>query len=258
MSNGTNGSGRTMHLGNGGAGSSGPTPAGNFAGKKNPFKEFKTYQKEFAAANDLPTLKKVLEDNGVEMSDKFENYISSGAYPLKNAKEFMKGALLTMSHFGDGEKFIGFGAYKRSNSSTVAYYAHPVVVGSQANGYIAVNIGHPSSRSKSIYGTGAHEAYHQVEGLMGDRKGISYKQYSQDVVTKVYTKWSANKANNSTGNVKTDFATHISNYGATSNVEALSEAMKNVITKKARASTLSKGIYKAVRSDAEKYKPFIK
>lgn len=257
MSNGTNGSGRTMHLGNSG-GSAGPTPAGNFAGKKNPFKEFKTYQKEFAAANDLPTLKKVLEDNGVQMSDKFEKYITEGKYPIERAKDFMKGTLLTMSHFGDGEKFIGFGAYKRTNSSTVAYYAHPTVVGSQANGYIAVNIGHPSSRSKSIYGTGAHEAYHQVEGLMGDRKGISYKKYSQDVVTQVYTKWSGNKANNSSGNVKTDFAKHISPYGATSNVEALSEAMKNVITKKARASSLSKGIYKAVRSDAEKYKPFIK
>ena len=257
MSNGTNGSNRTMHLGNN-SGGGGPTPAGNFKGNKKPFKEFKTYQKEFAAANDLPTLKKVLEDNGVEMSDKFEDYIASGKYPLKNAKDFMKGALLTMSHFGDGDKFVGFGAYKRSNSGTVAYYAHPTVVGAQANGYIAVNIGHPSSRSKSIYGTGAHEAYHQVEGLMGDRKGISYKQYSQDVVTKVYTKWSGDKANKSSGNVKTDFAKHISPYGATSNVEALSEAMKNVISKKARASSLSKGIYKAVRSDAEKYKPFFK
>lgn len=257
MSNGTNGSSRTMHLGNGGTGA-GPTPAGNFAGKKNPFKEFKTYQKEFAAANDLPTLKKVLEDNGVQMSDKFERYISEGQYPIKNAKDFMKGALLTMSHYGDGEKFVGFGAYKRSDSSTVAYFAHPGVVGSQAHGYIAVNIGHPKSRSKSIYGTGAHEAYHQVESLMGDRKGISYVQYSQDVVTRVYPKWAANKANKSSGDIKTDFAKHISPYGATSNKEALSEAMSNVILKKSRASSLSKGIYKAVRSDAEKYKPFVK
>lgn len=258
MSNGTNGSGRTAHLGNGGSGSAGPTPAGNFAGKKNPFKPFKTYQKEFAAANDLPTLKKVLEDNGVQMSDKFENYIATGTYPIDRAKDFMKGTLLTMSHYGDGEKFVGFGAYKKSNSPVVAYYAHPTVVGSQANGYIAVNIGHPSSWSKGIYGTGAHEAYHQVEGLMGDRRGVSYKAYSQDVVTRAYGQWTGNKANKSSGDIKTDFAKHITPYGATSNVEALSEAMKVVITKKGKASSLAKGIYKTVKADTEKYKPFFK
>lgn len=257
MSNGTNGSGRTSHLGNANGGS-GPTPAGNFAGKKNPFKEFKTYQKEFAAAKDLPTLKQVLEDNGVQMSDKFERYIAEGKYPIENAKAFMKGTLLTMSHYGDGEKFVGFGAYKKSDSSTVAYYAAPAVVGAQANGYIAVNIGHPSSRTKSIYGTGAHEAYHQVEGLMGDRRGVGLHQYSQDVVTRAYGKWAGNKANKSSGDIKTDFAKHISNYSTKNNAEALSESMKAVITKKGRASSLAKGIYKTVKTDAEKYKPFIK
>lgn len=253
MANGTSGSGRGQHLGNGGF-AGGPTPAGNFnIQNKNPFKEFKTYQKEFADAKDLATLKKVLEDNGVVMSDKFENYISKGRYPIERAKDFMKGALLTMSHFGDGDKFVGFGAYSKSNSPVLAYYAHPTVVGSQANGYIAVNIGHGSAwNSKKIYGTGAHEAYHQVEGLMGDRKGISYKQYSQDVVTKVYKEWSGNPKNNATGKIKTDVAKHISSYGATSNTEALSEAMNNVITQKGRASTLAKGIYKAVRNDARK------
>lgn len=254
MSNGTNGSGRTAHLGEGGDGGAGPTPAGNFAGNKKPFKEFKTYQKEFAAAKDLPTLKRVLEDNGVQMSDKFEKYIADGKYPIERAKDFMKGTLLTMSHYGDGDKFVGFGAYKLSNSPVVAYYAHPSIVGSQANGYIAVNIGHPSSWSKSIYGTGAHEAYHQVEGLMGDRRGVSYKEYSKDVVTRTYGKWAANKANKSSGNIKTDFSRHVSPYGATNNAEALSESMKNVITKGHKASTLSKNIYKAVKSDTEKYK----
>lgn len=242
------------HLGNdrGGGGYSGSV--GNFPEKKNPFQPFKTYQKEFAEAKDLPTLKKVLEDNGVVMSDKFEKYIAKGKYPLNDAKNFIKGTLLTMSHYGDGEKFVGFGAFNSSRLPTVAQYSAPAVVGNQANGNISVNIGHPSSRGKGIYGTGAHEAYHQVEALMGDRKGIDMSLYSESVVKNVYGKWSSNKANKSSGNIKTDVSTHISNYGATNNNEALSEAMKNVINRGHKASTLSKDIYKYVKADAKKYK----
>ena len=248
------GQGGGDHLGNerGGGGYSGSV--GNFPDKKNPFQPFKTYQKEFAAANDLPTLKKVLEDNGVVMSDKLEKYIAKGKYPLADAKNFIKGTLLTMSHFGDGDKFVGFGGFNSSRSSTVAQYSAPAVVGSQAHGNISVNIGHPASRGKGIYGTGAHEAHHQVQALMGDRKGMSMGAYSESVVKSVYGKWASNKANKSSGNIKTDVAKHISDYGTTNNNEALSESMKNVINRGHKASTLSKDIYKYVRDEARKYK----
>ena len=89
---------------------------------------------------------------------------------------------------------------------------------------------------------------------MGDRKGIDMSLYSESVVKNVYGKWSSNKANKSSGNIKTDVSTHISNYGATNNNEALSEAMKNVINRGHKASTLSKDIYKYVKADAKKYK----
>lgn len=248
------GQGGGDHLGNDRGGGGFKGDVGNFPEKKNPFQPFKTYQKEFAAAKDLPTLKKVLEDNGVVMSDKLENYIAKGKYPLEDAKSFMKGTLLTMSHYGDGEKFVGFGAFNRSNMSTIAQYSAPAMVGEQARGNISVNIGHSYSRGKSIYGTGAHEAYHQVEALMGDRKGMEMSAYSESVVKNVYGKWSKNKANKSSGDVKADVKKHISDYGATNNNEALSEAMKNVINKGHKASTLSKDIYKYVKADARKYK----
>lgn len=248
------GQGGDKHLGNSSSSGGYKGSVGNFPEKKNPFQPFKTYQKEFTSAKDLPTLKKVLEDNGVVMSDKFEKYIATNKYPLEDAKNFIKGTLLTMSHYGDGEKFVGFGAFNSSRSSTVAQYSAPAVIGSQANGNISVNIGHPFSRGKSIYGTGGHEAYHQVEALMGDRKGITMDKYSESVVTRVYGKWSKNKANKSSGNIKTDVSTHISNYGATNNNEALSEAMKNVINKGHKASSLSKDIYKQVKADTKTYK----
>ena len=248
------GQGGDKHLGNDSGSGGYKGDVGNFPDKKNPFQPFKTYQKEFAAAKDLPTLKKVLEDNGVVMSDKLEKYIATGKYPLEDAKSFMKGTLLTMSHYGDGEQFVGFGAFNRSKMSTIAQYSAPAMVGEQARGNISVNIGHPSSRGKGIYGTGAHEAYHQVEALMGDRKGMGISAYSESVVKSVYGKWSKNKANKSTGDVKKDVTTHVSAYGATSNAEALSEAMKNVINRGHKASTLSKDIYKHVKADARKYR----
>lgn len=248
------GQGGDKHLGNNKAEGGYKGSVGNFPEKKNPFQPFKTYQKEFAEAKDLPTLKKVLEDNGVVISDKLEKYIAKGKYPLNDAKNFIKGTLLTMSHFGDGDKFVGFGAFNSSRNPTVAQYSAPAVVGSQAHGNISVNIGHPASRVKGIYGTGAHEAYHQVEALMGDRKGIDMSAYSESVVKSVYGKWSKNKANKSTGDVKKDVSKHISDYGATNNNEALSEAMSNVISKGHKASTLSKDIYKYVKADARKYK----
>lgn len=242
------------HLGNSKGDDGYKGSVGRFPKNKNPFKPFKTYQKEFAAAKDLPTLKKVLEDNGVVISSKLEKYIAKGEYPLKDAKSFMKGALLTMSHYGDGEKFIGFGAFNKPNMSTIAQYSHPVKIGYQAYGDISVNIGHAKSRGKSIYGTGAHEAYHQVTALMGDRKGMSTHKYSEGVVTDVYGKWSSNKINKSSGDIKTDVKKHISDYGTKNNNEALSESMKNVINKGHKASTLSKDIYKHVKADARKYK----
>lgn len=75
-------------LGNGGGGPqfTGGN-VGNFPQKKNPFKPFKTYQKEYENARDLPTLKKLLEDNGVVMSDKFERYIQSGNFKTCFIKE---------------------------------------------------------------------------------------------------------------------------------------------------------------------------
>lgn len=248
------GQGGNEHLGNYSGSGGYKGSVGSFPQKKNPFKPFKTYQKDFASANDLTSLKKVLEDNGVVMSDKFENYIATGRYPLHAAKSFMKGALLTMSHYGDGEQFVGFGAFDSSRSGTLAQYSYLGVVGEQAKGNISVNVGHPSSRGKGIYGTGAHEAYHQVEALMGDRKGITSAKYSESVVKDVYGKWASNKANQSSGNIKTDVSTHISSYGATNNKEALSEAMKNVANKGHKASTLSKDIYKYVKADSKKYK----
>ena len=248
------GQGGDKHLGNekGGGGYKGSV--GKFPEKKNPFKPFRTYKKAFESAKDLPTFKKVLEDNGVVMSDKLEKYIATNKYPLEDAKRFIKGTLTTMSHYGDGEKFVGFGAFNSSKSATVAQYSAPIYVGAQANGNIAVNIGHPSSRGKSIYGTGAHEAYHQVQGLMGDRKGITMDKYSESVVTRVYGKWAKNKANKSSGNIRTDVSNHISSYGATNNNEALSEAMKNVANRGRKASSLSKDIYKQVRADSKPYK----
>lgn len=255
MANGSSSSGATKagHLGNGGGGVRVPKNVGNIPAKKNPFKPFKTYQKEFAQAKDASTLKKVLEDNGVAISDKFEGYIETGKYPIEHAKAFMKGALLTISHYGDGERFAGFGAFKDSNSGTVAYYAHANVVGTQGDGYIAVNIGHPSSRTSGIYGTGAHEGYHQVEGVIGDASKQSMYTYSENVVKSAYSKWSK-KTGLSTGDIKNDFTTHVSPYGATKNSEALSEAMKNVIMKKGKASSLSKTVFNQVRNDARTYK----
>ena len=255
MANGSSSSGATKagHLGNSGGGGGGPKNVGKIPAKKNPFKPFKQYQKEFAKANDAQTLTKVLEDNGVAISDKFVRYIESGKYPIEDAKRFMKGALLTISHYGDGERLVGFGAYKDSRSGTVAYYSHPTIVGAQGNGYIAVNIGHPSSRGKGIYGTGAHEGYHQVEAVIGDASKQSMYTYSEKVVTSAYSKWTK-KSGLSSGNVKKDFTTHVSAYGATKNSEALSEAMRNVIMKKGKASSLSKAVFSQVREDAIKYK----
>ena len=248
------GQGGGEHLGNEKSSGGFKGDVGKFPEKKNPFQPFKTYQKEFANAKDLPTLKKVLEDNGVVMSDKFEKYIASGKYPLEDAKNFMKGTLLTMSHYGDGEKFVGFGAFNSAKNPTVAQYSYMDMVGVQANGNISVNIGHPSSRGKGIYGTGAHEAYHQVQGLMGDRQGISSSQWSENVIKKVYPNWAKNKANKSSGDIKKDVTTNISSYGSTNNKEAMSEAMKNVINKGHKASTLSKDIYKFVKAETRKYK----
>ena len=259
MANGSSSSGATKGGASGGLGNGGgggirvPKNVGSIPAKKNPFKPFKTYQKEFAQAKDASTLKKVLEDNGVAISDKFEKYIETGKYPIEHAKAFMKGALLTISHYGDGERLVGFGAYKDSRSGTVAYYAHADVVGTQGNGYIAVNIGHPSSRTKGIYGTGAHEGYHHVEGVIGDASKQSMYTYSNQVVQSAHSKWSK-KTGLSTGNIKQDFTTHVSKYGATRDSEALSEAMKNVIMKRGKASSLSKTVFNQVREDAKKYK----
>ena len=258
MANGSSSSGATkggasQGLGNSGGGGGGNEKVGIIPAKKNPFKPFKEYQHEFAKAKDAQSLGKVLEDNGVAISDKFLRYIESGKYPIENAKDFIKGTLLTISHYGDGERFVGFGAYKRSDSPIVAYYQHPTVVGSQGNGYIAVNIGHPSSRSKSIYGTGAHEGYHHVEGVIGDVKKIDMYTYSKDVVVRSYSSW-GKKTGLSTGDIKKDFTTHVSSYGATKDSEALSEAMKNVIMHKGKASALSKTIFNEVRRDAKTYK----
>ena len=118
MANGSSSSGATKGGPSGGLGNSAgggirvPKNVGNIPAKKNPFKPFKTYQKEFAQAKDAPALKKVLEDNGVAISDKFEKYIATGQYPIEHAKAFIKGSLLTISHYGDGERLIGFGAYQ--------------------------------------------------------------------------------------------------------------------------------------------------
>ena len=248
------GQGGGSHLGNNGGGGGFSGDVGSFPEKKNPFQPFKTYQKEFAEARDLPTLKKVLENNGVVMSDKLEGYIARGKYPLEDAKSFMKGALLTLSHYGDGEKFVGFGAFNKSTSSTVAQYSYAGIVGVQAHGNISVNIGNSSSRGKGIYGVGAHEAMHHVTALMGDRKGVEVSKYSEGVISNVYGKWASNKANKSSGNIKTDVSTHVSSYGSTNNKEAISESMSNVITRGHKASTLSKDIYKYVRNDARKYR----
>lgn len=246
--------GGSTHLGNSGGGGGYHGSVGNFPEKKNPFKPFSTYYTKFAEAKDLPSLKKVLEDNGVVMSDKLEKYIATGKYPITDAKNFIKGALATISNYGDGEKLVGFGAFNSSRSATVAQYSYSGVIGVQANGNISVNIGNSSSRGKGIYGVGAHEAYHHVEALMGDRKGITSAKYSESVMDNVYGKWAKNKANKSSGNIRTDVAKHISQYGTTNDKEALSEAMRNVITKKRKASTLSKDIYKYVREDTKKYK----
>lgn len=259
MANGSSSSGATkgganQGLGNGGGnGGGGNKKVGIIPPKKNPFKPFKTYQKEFDKAKDAKSLAKVLEDNGVAISDKFLRYIDSGKYPIESAKAFLKGNLLTISHYGDGERFVGFGAYKDSNSGVVAYYSHPTITGSQGNGYVAVNIGHPSSRSSSIYGTGAHEGFHHVNAVIADAKKQDMYTYANDVVKKSYSSWSK-KSGKSTGDIKNDFRTHVSAYGATKDSEALSESMKNVIMKKGKASSLSKTVFNQIREDAKKYK----
>lgn len=258
MANGSSSSGATkggasQGLGNSGGGGGGNQKVGVIPQKKNPFKPFKTYQKEFGKAKDAQSLVKVLEDNGVAISDKFVRYIESGKYPIEDAKAFIKGNLLTISHYGDGERFIGFGAYKDSRSRTVAFYSHPTVTGAQGNGYVAVNIGHPSSRGKSIYGTGAHEGYHHVTAVIADAKNANMYTYANDVVKKSYSSWSK-KTGLSTGDIKKDFTTHVSRYGATKDSEALSESMKNVIMKKGGASSLSKTVFNQVRKDARTYK----
>ena len=259
MANGSSSSGATkgganQGLGNGGGnGGGGSKKVGIIPAKKNPFKQFKTYQKEFERAKDAKSLAKVLEDNGVAISDKFLRYIESGKYPIESAKAFLKGNLLTISHYGDGERFVGFGAYKDSNSPVVAFYQHPTITGSQGNGYIAVNIGHPASRSQSIYGTGAHEGYHHVNAVIADAKNVSMYSYANDVVKSAYSGWSK-KSGLSTGDIKKDFTTHVSAYGASKDSEALSESMKNVIMKKSNASSLSKTVFKQVLADARKHK----
>lgn len=259
MANGSSSSGATkagasQGLGNsGGGGGGGNIKVGKIPAKKNPFKPFKEYQTEFAKAKDAQSLVKVLEDNGVAISDKFVKYIQSGKYPIESAKAFLKGNLLTISHYGDGERFIGFGAYKDSRSPTVAFYSHPTITGTQGNGYVAVNIGHPSSRTGSIYGTGAHEGYHHVTAVIADAKNTSMYTYANDVVKSSYSSWSK-KTGLSSGDIKKDFTTHVSAYGATKDSEALSESMKNVIMKKGKASSLSKTVFNQVRKDAKTYK----
>lgn len=258
MANGSSSSGATRSgasggLGNSGGGRGGNKDVGKIPAKKNPFKPFKEYQKEFTKAKDAQSLVKVLEDNGVAISDKFVRYIETGKYPIEDAKAFLKGNLLTISHYGDGDRFIGFGAYKDSRSPTVAFYGHPTITGAQGNGFVAVNIGHPSSRGKSIYGTGAHEGYHHVTAVIADAKKVNMYTYSNDVVKSSYDKW-GKKTGLSTGNIRSDFTTHVSPYGATKDSEALSESMKNVIMKRNRASSLSKTVFNRVREDAKKYK----
>lgn len=258
MANGSSSSGATKGGAGGGLGDGhnrgGKGPEiGKMPAKKAPFRPFKEYQKEFERTKDAQSLKKVLEDNGVPISDKLEKYIVTGKYPIEQAKLFIKGSLLTISHYGEGNKFLGFGAFMDSNSGTVAFYRAPTITGAQSNGVIAVNIGHPKSRTKEIYGTGAHEGYHHVQGVLGDATNQSMNRYSENVVASVYPKW-VKKARITTGNIKTDFAAYVSMYGASSNAEALSEAMKNVIMKKGKASTLSKDIFKQVRADAKRNK----
>lgn len=63
------GQGGNEHLGNYSGSGGYKGDVGTFPQKKNAFKPFKTYQKDFASAKDLQSLKKVLEDNGVVMSD---------------------------------------------------------------------------------------------------------------------------------------------------------------------------------------------
>ncbi len=225
---------------------------GLFPQKTAPFTAFRKYQKEFNDANTPEAVINLLEKNGVVVSDKFEQYLMTGKYPLSDAKNFIKGTLETMSLRGDGEKFEGFGAYLRKNSSVAAFYNGSSVVGTQAHGVIAVNVGHPAIRTNKAFGIGAHEAYHQTVATLADKANMGVDRFEKRVFKKAYKNWQ--KTNKSSGNVKKDAAVHISKYGATSNGEALAESMNNLATHRLKASSLSKEIYKQVQRESRSLK----
>lgn len=219
---------------------------------ENPFKPFKTYQKEFYNTKNIDELQDVLDKNGVSINSNLYRDVKSGNLSLNEVKEFMKGALLVVSHQGDNATFRGFGSV--NNSRAVAFYSPKnnsihIVKSNFKKQYSSIG-NRKVQTNKSI---GAHEAMHHTQFLL-QRQKINYSdKVVRDSLKKLKQIEPKNKTKSNRSYAKEKIS-KISSYAwKGGNDETISEAMNDVITNGARATNLSKIIYKQIKKDTKKY-----
>lgn len=221
----------------------------------NPFRAFKTYQNEFNKVKTVDALRKLLDQNGVSINENLYKALKSGKIDFDTAKEFMKGSLLVVSHQGNGKDFTGFGSVK-SAGNAVAFY-------SQENGsiHIVQNRMRPDfgskiggRKSQTARSVGAHEAMHHSQNLL-ERKKLDYSNRIVRSALRDLKRIEPKQRGVSNSAYARSKISGISSYAwRGGNGETVSEAMNDVMRNGARATNLSKIIYKRVKNDIKKYK----
>lgn len=218
----------------------------------NPFKPFKTYQKEFYNTKNIDELQDVLDKNGVSINSNLYRDVKNGSLSLNEVKEFMKGTLLVVSHQGDNATFRGFGSVNKSKA--IAFYSPDNnsihIVKSNFRKQYSIIGDRKLQTNKSI---GAHEAMHHTQFLLQNQKVGYSNKLVRDSLKKLKKVEPKSKAT-SNRNYAKEKISKISGYAwSGGNDETVSEAMNDVITNGARATNLSKIIYKQVKNDVKKY-----
>lgn len=252
------GRGASFGLDNSGRGNGGirePKDYADVQKSNNPFKQFKTYQREFDGVKTVEQLRTLLDKNGVSMNDNLYNAIKSGKINLNTAKEFMKGSLLVISHQGNGKDFTGFGSVK-SAGNAVAFYSQENnsihLVQSRMRSDFGGKIG--GRKSQTARSVGAHEAMHHSQNLL-EKKKFDYSNRVVRSALKDLKKIEPKKRGVSNSAYARQKINGISSYAwRGGNGETVSEAMNDVMRNGARATNLSKIIYKRVKNDIKKYK----